>query len=109
MSYTSQIKNSLTGNPNAFTPVDAHTQSSALSNATAISVPAGANGLLVQATGRDIRFTLDGTTPTATKGFVILAGGSPMLLMAPSDDCVFTFIETAATATLEYQAVRVYA
>lgn len=108
MSYNTQVRNLLTRNPNAFAPVGVHTQTAALANATAISVPDGANALLVQATGRDIRFTIDGSTPTATKGFLILAGGSPTLLMAPSDDCVFTFIETGATATLEYQGVRVF-
>jgi redox-sensitive bicupin YhaK (pirin superfamily) len=41
-----------------------------------LTVPAGVNQAIVQADGENLRFTLDGTTPTTAVGFVIPNGAS---------------------------------
>lgn len=102
-----RIKTLLSKNPNAFTVVGAHTQNSSLSSVVTVSVPNGANGLLVQCTGQNVRYTLDGSTPSSTNGFVLYATSSPVIIVAGSDDTSLKFIETAASAVLIYQAIRV--
>ena len=101
------VRNSLSRNPFAFTIVGSHTQNGTISAATVLSVPATANGLLVQCTTKNIRYTLDGTTPTASIGFLLTADTDPVLIMVHSDDTVITVIEVAATGTVIYQPVRV--
>lgn len=102
-----RTKNLLTGNPYSFIPVGNHTQNSTLNTAQQIILPAGCNALLVQCTGQNVRYTIDGTVPTSTKGFLLPKEVDPVILTAPTDDSVFTFIETAASAVLEMQAIRV--
>ena len=96
-----------------FEPVGAHTQNATISAATTIdpsgladSIESVVNAIVLQANGRDIRYTLDGTTPTATVGFLLPAGGSPVLLHW-ANGVNIRVIETAATATLVYQWGRV--
>ena len=47
-----------------------------------LTVPAGVNQAVVQADGQALRFTLDGTTPTTSLGFLIPAGTSITLSAA---------------------------
>lgn len=101
------IKEELRKNPYAFFPVGAHTANSTLNSAVTVTIPAGSNGLLVQAFTQNIRFTIDGTTPTSTTGFRLTAGSDPVVLTAVTDNAVFKFIEEAASATLQYQAIRI--
>lgn len=108
MPYQRQIRKGLRGNPHTFDGVGSHTQNTSLSTAQTIAIPDGANALLVQCTGQNVRYTLDGTTPTATVGFVLVANDPPVLLFGASDDVTLRFIQTAASAVLEYLAVRVY-
>lgn len=83
----------------------AHTSNSSLSSAVSITTPMGSEGLLVQALTQNIRFTIDGTTPTSTLGFQLKAGDPPVLIpVAPGT--VLKFIEETATANLQYQSVR---
>lgn len=42
-------------------------------------IPPNAKCILIQATGDDVRFTLDGTVPTAAIGFRLFADGFPLL------------------------------
>lgn len=107
MGYQNQIQKSLSNVPGVYRPVGAFTQNALLGTAAVVAVPDGANGLLVQCTGQNLRYTIDGTTPTSTNGFILIKDTSPQLLYKSDDDCVFTFIETAATGTLMYQAVRI--
>jgi hypothetical protein len=66
-----------------------------------LAVPAGVNQAIVQADGGSattttaVRFTLDGTTPTTTSGFLI-PGGSTITLSA-SDAANAKFISTSTT------------
>lgn len=97
---------SLLTNPVAFCAVGAHTQNTTLNTVQSISVPSGANGLLVQATVKDIRYTIDGSTPSASVGFLLPAYSDPVILVGVQDNTTFKFIEVAASATLDYVAIR---
>lgn len=107
LTVADRIKTLLSNNPNSFSLIGSHTQNSSLSSAVTVTLTSGANGLLVQCTGTNVRYTLDGTTPTSTTGFVLYATANPVLLLASSDDTQFKFIESAASAVLIYQNVRV--
>lgn len=102
-----RIAAELQGNPLAFYSIGTHTQNTTLNTVQSISIPFGANGLLVQAGGKDIRYTIDGSNPTATVGFLLPAYTDPLILMAVQDGQVFKFIETAASATLDYVGIRI--
>jgi hypothetical protein len=108
MSYDTKIKQTLQRNPNAFSLVGVHQQDTTISTATVLTLPSGANGLLMQATGQNIRYTLDGSTPTASKGFVLVSNAAPVLVTFPTDDTVVTVIEATASAAVEFQFVRLY-
>lgn len=85
-----------------FKPSGTHTSNSSIGTATELSKPAsGADKILLQALGQNIRFTLDGTAPTTSSGFQLKAG-DPAILIWMSDDITLTVIEEAGTATLEY-------
>jgi hypothetical protein len=64
-----------------------------------LTVLAGCNQAVVQADGgatlTAVRFTLDGTTPTTTSGFVIPAGSS--ITLSASDAANAKFISTSTT------------
>jgi len=49
-----------------FNPVGAHAEDTTVSAATTLTPPTGATKLLLQALAQNIRFTLDGTVPTAS-------------------------------------------
>jgi hypothetical protein len=82
--------------------VGAHGQDATVSGATSIAVPDGASHMLIQAQTQNVRFTLDGTAPTTTKGFLVPAGTDPLLVPVPAGGTV-KVIETAASATVDYQ------
>jgi hypothetical protein len=86
----------------SFNPTGVHSDGLAISSAVVLTVPADARNLLIQALTQNIRYTLDGTTPTATAGFQIRAGDSPILIPL-GDDTVVTVIQEAATADMQYQ------
>ena len=85
-----------------FTPVGAHSDGATISSAQTLTCPADATKLLIQALGQNVRYTLDGTTPTATKGFQLKVGEPPALLSVTSETTV-KVIEETATADLQYQ------
>ena len=84
-----------------------HIQNASLSSEVTIAVPTGApnaDAVIVQALAQNIRIKLSGTA-TAAAGFQLRAGDPPQLV--PLVGNAFSVIEEAATATLEYQWVRV--
>lgn len=85
-----------------FTPVGAHQDGTAISSATPLVAPAGATKLLIQALTQNARYTLDGTTPTASKGFQLKAGDPPVLIPYRAGTTI-TVIEETATADLQFQ------
>lgn len=109
MSIQSQrIQKDLSQNPNAWTPIGAHTQNASLGSVVTLTLPDGANAFLMQATGQNIKYTVDGSNPTTTRGFTLYATGTPVIVYLPSNAVTVKVIESAATATLDYQAIRVF-
>lgn len=89
----------------AFSPLSgqSHTQNSSLSSAVTLTKPANADALLISVLTQAVRFTLDGTTPTAAKGFRIPTGQGPMIIDAGSGCTAIKIIEESASAAIEYQ------
>lgn len=88
--------------PRAFAPVGAHGSNGSLDAAVTLTPPATANALLIQATGQNVRYTLDGATPTASVGF-LLRGDDPALIIDVGVGMTIKVIEESAGATVEYQ------
>lgn len=85
-----------------FRVVGSHTQNASLSSAVSITVPAGANYIMMQSQTKGVRFTLDGTVPTATKGFALVPDDPPLIVgVVPGQ--VIKAIEVEASAKLDYQ------
>jgi hypothetical protein len=57
-----------------------------------LTVPAGCNQAVVQADGANVRFTLDGTTPTTALGFRIVNGTT--ITLSAVDAAAAKFIST---------------
>lgn len=68
------------------------------------SVPAQANGVLIQSTTQNIWIRLDGGNPAVGTGFQIRAG-DPAVLIPLNAGSVITFIEETATAKINFQYV----
>jgi hypothetical protein len=88
----------------SFNPYGAHSDGLPISAAVVLtaSAPADARSVLIQALDKNVRYTLDNTVPTATKGFQLKAGDPPVLIpICPQT--VLTVIEEAATADLQFQ------
>ncbi|RLI51820.1 MAG: hypothetical protein DRP09_18840 [Candidatus Thorarchaeota archaeon] len=65
-----------------FSPLGSHTQNTSLSSVVTLTPPNDAvTKLLIQATGKNVRFTLDGTNPTTSKGFRLTVGDPALLIM----------------------------
>ena len=90
---------------NPYLPVGSHTSNSSLSSAVSITTPVNSSGILAQALTQNIRFTIDGTTPTASLGFQLKAGDPPVLIPVIGGT-VINFIQETATANLQYIPVR---
>lgn len=82
-----------------FSPTGSHVSQS-VSGVYSPTTPGDATKVLVQAITQNIRFTLDGTTPTSSVGFRITAGDPPMVI--PVSGSV-KFIEEIAGAVLQLQ------
>lgn len=83
----------------------AQTQIASLSTAQTVTVPAGATGIVVQARGKNIYYTVDGQTPSAALGFLLVADADEKLLPFTAGTAI-KFVEAAASATLIWLAVR---
>ena len=69
-----------------------------LAAATALTVPAGANMVVLQAETQNVRVVFDGSTPTATKGMILKTTDEPLVF--EGDLSQIKAIETAASAAL---------
>jgi len=83
------------------TPVGDHVTSSSISTATEITIPADATRIMIQTSSKSARITFDGTTPTASVGFLITYGNDPLIF--PVAGCTLTIIEIQSTSTVDYQ------
>ncbi len=79
-----------------------HSSSASLSSAFTITIASNVNKLLLQAITQAIRFTLDGTTPTATIGFELKADGTILEIPVVAGQTV-KVIEETASAVIQYQ------
>ncbi len=87
--------------PERFQPEGSHTRNAALSSAVTLTKPSGAGLIILQCETQNVKFTLDGTTPTATVGFLLTAGDPPILV--PVAGAAVKVIEVAASASVNYQ------
>lgn len=89
----------------AFSPVGAHNAGLDISGARALAPPAGATAIMISTSTKDVRFTLDGTAPTASVGFLLVSGATPIIVpIGPGVS--LKVIEVAASAVLQYQWIR---
>ena len=87
----------------AYAPVGDHTSDDDLGAALLLEKPAGASQIILQALDQNIRFTLDGSDPTATHGFQLAAGSAPVVIAVPGAG--IKVIQEAAGAKLQRQWV----
>lgn len=66
-----------------------------------LSFPQGAKAILMQALTQNIRYTLTGTDPNATRGFQMKAGDPPILVEIES--AVLKFFAETNGAVLQYE------
>lgn len=85
-----------------FNPLGTHSSGATINVALVLTIPAGAGKVMMQALTQNVRYTLDGTTPTATLGYQLKAADPPVIL-ALGPRTVITVIEELATASLQYQ------
>ena len=83
--------------------VGTHVSGQSVSSAATIIKPGGATGILAQAITQNVRFTLDYSTPTASRGFQLPTGQMPIVIPVPGTAIIV--IQETATADLEYQWV----
>lgn len=86
----------------SFRPIGSHSSGATIATATTLTPATGATKLLIQALSQNVRFTLDGTAPTATSGFQLKVGNAAVLIILEENVTVIV-IQEAATAGLEYQ------
>ena len=67
-----------------------------------LSLPLHAEFMLMQAVTQNIRYTLDGTNPTATLGFQLKATDTPVMVHLKKG-VVMKFLREAGGAVLQYQ------
>jgi hypothetical protein len=85
-----------------FSPVGSHASGTTISSALPLVNPPGATKLLIQALSQNIRYTLDGSNPTASRGFQLKAGDPPVIIPISASTKVIV-IEETATASLQAQ------
>ena len=101
MSQNQQYSQPVTIHEN-YAPVGAHSGGVNIAAAVTLTKPAGAAEIIMQAITQNIRFTLDGTTPTATLGFQLNCNSwGPLMVAVPG--AAIIVIQEAATASLQYQ------
>lgn len=71
-----------------------------LVTAVGLTIPAGTKGAMIEASGNNVRYWLNGDTPTASEGHFIGNAGVVFIDRIDGLDTAL-FIETAATAALE--------
>jgi hypothetical protein len=88
-----------------FTPAANQTHQSSPVPAAVIepNIPQGVYEIRMQAVTQNVRYTLDGTDPTPTSGFVLVAGNDPITIPIIIGRTRLKFIQAAAGAILEYQ------
>lgn len=86
-----------------FNPVGAHTRNTSLSSVVTLTPPDGATKLLIQAVAQNVRYVLDGSTPSATVGFQMVASDPPIIIPLHKDTNSIKIIQETAGAEVQYQ------
>lgn len=86
----------------AFDPIGSHTYNTDISSATTLTPPAGATKIKMQAVAQNVRYVLDGSTPTAAIGFQLKAGDPPLIIPLGNNTTIKVIQETA-TPDFNYQ------
>jgi hypothetical protein len=89
-----------------YSPINQHGQLTGLSATKKLDIPAGANAVIAQAITQNVRIMLNGNA-TASAGFQITAG-DPAVLYPLGGSGALSVREETASATLEYQFVKVH-
>lgn len=84
-----------------FNPVGAHTINASIASAATLTNASNASAVLLQAYGQAVRFTLDGTTPTASTGFRLAA--NDRIALAIGGGVSIKVIEEAAGGSIQFQ------
>jgi hypothetical protein len=87
-----------------FNPMGSHTQRADLTVVRTLTPPIvnlPISKIIIQAFDQNIRYTLDGSDPTAGFGFRLTATGDPETLTI-GPNTILKFLEEAATATLSF-------
>ena len=79
-----------------------HTTHTLGAAATVIYQPPGARYIRFQALAQNIRYTLDGTTPTVAIGFQLAASAVPIIIDL-TERTILTVFRESSGAILEYQ------
>lgn len=87
-----------------FNPNGAHVSAPAIAAVTDLLAlaPAEARSVLMQALGQNVRYTLDGSAPTAARGFQLRAG-DPAIIIPLCPNTQLKVIEELAGSALQYQ------
>lgn len=87
---------------NYFEPVGAMNSSLSVASAQVLTPPAGASKIMIGTATQNCRYSLDGSTPTATVGF-LLSTAFPPVLIGITPSTILTVIQVAGTAVFTYQ------
>ena len=85
-----------------FTPVASHNSGLTITTGTTLTPPSGASKLLIQTLTQNVRYTLEGTVPTASVGFQLRAGDPPVIIPIGVNTTI-KVVQEAATASLQYE------
>lgn len=90
-----------------YTPVGAMTEVTLGAGVLSLTRPSLARAILVQVTGgQNVRWTLDGSTPTTTHGFVLYDGAASSMIQVNGSQSHMKFLRAASGAILAYQWVH---
>lgn len=89
-----------------YEPLGDHTQDSVSSTTVVLTPPERATGILIQPIDYSLAFTIDGTDPSVTDGFILGAGGDPLYIPLGSDN-VLSLLRVTSDVDIRYQWVRV--
>lgn len=87
-----------------FVPVGAHQSTTLGASVVTLSLDARATGVLIQTLSQSCRYTLDGSNPTTSFGFVMVADADPVMIPYNADMTI-KILRLANGAVLQYQGV----
>lgn len=83
-------------------PVGAHGRDTSIDTATPIPIPDGARYVMLAAYAQNLRYTLDGTTPTTAIGFLVVKDAPPVTIYVETG-VTLQVISATAGAEVQYQ------